>query len=153
MVNVRFEEERSIEEVYDWVKQIQPLQRGQYPISPFDVKRADETLTIDLEALTRVLIEHKQYDQAKSCSPTRMAVLRMVEYNQTEDENEVIETGEVMERLEEETGKDLSRSTVSQHLGKLVEDGLVERVGSSTSGVYRYKGPVVDGDFTPDNIE
>lgn len=143
MVTIEFEQELTVDELKDWLKYVQPLQRGEYPIHPFDLSVDEELVTIDLEALTDVFLEHQLYNDAKGFSPTRLEVLRVIEYNHTKEGNQFIATEEIRQKLAEKFGLERATSTINQHLRALIDDELIERVGSDTSGVYQYVGPTI----------
>lgn len=143
MVEVELQPSVDIDELRTWWKHIDQLQRGTRPITPIELNYSDETLVIDLEALTTICREHQQYNDAKGFSPTRVNVLRIIEYHQEYESGDVITLMEIVKRLEEEYGIERAPSTISQHLSALIDDELIERVGSPTSGVYRYTGPKI----------
>lgn len=103
---------------------------------PLKYDEESETLTVDFEQLTQVLLEHQMYEQARGFNSTEMDILRVIERDG--DRLRFDQIKEAINEYREEEGREpLEDSTIHHYLGNLRDKNLI----SHEFNDYSYLGP------------
>lgn len=93
------------------------------------IEPKDGYYELNLEALARLVWEHRQYSKARKFSPAQIETLRELQIHS--QNNERVLFGELVDSI------DYTKQRVNQALSDLQDRGLVSKEGH---GVYRYVG-------------
>lgn len=139
MVDIEFDDEPSSDDVKETIERVRAtgsMPRGIAGGRSLDYNEENGVLRVNFENLSKVLHEHRMFEEAKGFSSTQMDVLRTLEAGPNRMSlSEIIE--DVNDIRRERNEEPLEKQTFQHHLRQLREKGLVEHEFNQ----YTYIGP------------